>query len=243
MSSPEHLHHILHQSHVNFPPNSNIGDDASRQTTEDNRTNRLPLEQPNLHGIDFGNRATWNKIVTTVSELQKFGADALANRILGLPENTTGKQVEVYIYQQDAIYIARDYGLSDDISEEVIDELLREEETEKLKAAARLLGLPQDSTGNQIHEQEMRLRAKKLGLPENVSWAEIWAEEKEQKRKKVFECLGIQEESSWDWEDLIRRALCISGIRLTTEDYVKRIEEVRTWHIERIVKGEANDQL
>lgn len=196
------------------------------------------LEGMQLHGTDFGDRERWNKAVAIVSELQKYGEDKSANRVLGLPDDTEWDKVEKYIYNQEMIYVARAYGLPDDTPREVIDELLQKEEDEKLQEKAHTLGLPQNATGNQIFEKEMALRAQKVGLSENAEWRNIWQAEKEQKRMKIFDALGIRtDDKNWDWETVLRRALCVSGCE-TAEDYVERIQEIRAWHIERLVRGE-----
>lgn len=196
-------------------------------------------ETAKLKGTDFGDRSRWNKVISIVQELEKYGAHEQVAHILGLPEQTTWDDVEAYISNQDAVYVARAYGLPDDTPENVIDELLNKEDEEQRKVRARSVGLSEDARWDVISKQETAIQAKALGLPETVHHSEVWGAEKERKRKIVFEALGIQENSRWDWEDVLERALCISGSPPTAEDYVKRIQEVREWHIERVVKGDV----
>ncbi len=235
------LEHIFHQSCEVYAPTDTTGDDFSAQTEPSGTKDILQPEKPKFSGIDFGDRDTWNRCVSIVSELQKYGEDRLANHILGLPEDSTRSYVEEYILDQDVVYTARSYGLPDDIPEEVIDELLEKEVDEKFKTKARALGLREDATGNQIYEQEMKLRAQALGLAEDTSYGDIWRAETEQKRKLIFAALGIGEDKPWDWEDVLSRILCLSSSE-PADAYVERILEVRKWYIDNLI-FEGSKQL
>jgi hypothetical protein len=223
LASPE----ILHQPRTVFGPDDESGSDLIGQPK---------YEFPQLKGIDFGDRESWDKAVTVASELRTLGAEDLANSLLGLPEGTPEDEADRYIYHQEAIYVARHYGLPDDTPVEVIDKLIEAEEMETYRATARSLGLPEDATGDQISEKERQMRAQKVELPEDAKWGEIWRAEEEQMRKAIFEVLGIREDdTTWDWEDVLRRALCVSYPE-TPEAYIERIQEIREWRIAQLVK-------
>ena len=219
-----------------FAPDSGTGGDVGDlPSAGQSEASSYHSELPSVQGIDFGDRSSWDHVVNIVQELELYDAREYATRVLGLPSDTSWPQIEAYIDAQDHIYLARAYGLPEDAPRELIDERLNQEEEERWQARVKALGLPEDATGQEIDDAERAIRAKRLGLAETTPWGDIWRAEEESRLGSVLAALNIPEGIRWDWEDLLRSALCIPGAT-TAEDYVRQILSIRAWCIEHLVR-------
>ena len=218
---------------------------ATDSGTESGYGNLTNPEHPQLSGIDFGERTMWNQTVDVIHELEQYDALTEANHILGLPEDTSWKQIKRYIDRQDYKYLARHFGLPEDSDEGVVYERLEREEEKKEEetwlARVKALGLPEETTEKEVHEVERKNKARELGLHGDAPWSEIYRAERAKKRKMICDVLGINEDMHWDWEDVLRRALCLSG-SASTEDVIGRIQQIRREHIKQVVSRCAADR-
>lgn len=205
--------------------------DAARQGSSEERQSTPDVVQ----GTDFCNRATWDRVVNVVHQLRQYDARELAASTLGLPTDIPWPQIDAYIDAQDYVYLARDFGLPEDAPQDNIEERLQQEEREKWLAHVRSLDLPDDATGKDVDDAERSIRARRLGLDATAAWGDIWRAEKENRLQRVLEALGIEARAHWDWEDVLQRALCVSG-DITADRYIERIQEIRAWHISQITE-------
>lgn len=186
-------------------------------------------------GPDFGDWNSWQQVYDVVEELRLYDARSDAATVLGLPEATPWEDIETYLVTQDRIYYARQYGLPEDSSTEFIDAHMQENRSGWLRAKATGLGLSPNASIGEIHEAERRNRAEQAGISTEASWHDIYRAEREARRRNILDALGMDNRREWDWEEVIRRALCLhSGA--TTEDFLQRLQEIKMWRVERLVQ-------
>lgn len=193
-----------------------------------------PSSEQKQQGRDFGDRDRWGQVSDVVSELRYSNARKDANHLLGLPAETPWEQITEYMATQDRIYYAQQYGLPEDSPIETIDAHMRNNNQWVREQAAKL-GLPPDASKSEVHEAERQKRANEAGLPEDTSWQDVFRAEHKVRRERTLTALGLDPQKEWDWEAILRRALCLPS-DASTEDFVQHIAEVRTWQIERLVQ-------